>query len=169
MQPLRQAAEFRRLLDRVMTKPWVVHSKPPFGGPVQVLKYLARYTHRVAIGNRRILAVDDSGVTFRWRDRANANRSRTMKLSGVAFLRRFLQHVLPRGFPRIRHYGLLGNRKRATKLAACRLLLGAPMPTPSPVVAPYTAADHRCPACRSGQLHRRPWSPTQPLEFADTS
>jgi hypothetical protein len=169
LQQLSDRAAFAELLDCMMQKSWVVYSKPPFGGPVQVLKYLARYTHRVAIGNRRILAIDDSGVTFRWRDRANANRSRTMKLSGVEFLRRFLMHVLPRGFPRIRHYGLLGNRKRATKLAACRLLLGAPMPAPAAAVVPCEVADVRCPVCRSGRLTRQPWSTLRAPEVVDTS
>lgn len=172
LQQLGERAAFAKLLDRLMEQRWVVYSKPPFGGPVQVLKYLARYTHRVAIGNRRILAIDESGVTFRWRDRAHGNRARTMKLDGVEFLRRFLLHVLPRGFPRIRHYGLLGNRKRAAKLAVCRLMLGAPMPAPessAPEVLPFAAADCRCPACRSGTLVRRPWSALRAPEVADTS
>jgi hypothetical protein len=163
---------FAALLDELMAKPWVVYSKPPFGGPAQVLKYLARYTHRVAIGNRRILAVDDSGVTFRWRDRGDDHRARTMKLSGVEFLRRFLLHVLPRGLQRLRHYGLLGNRKRATKLAACRLMLGAPMPmlaAAAPKVAPFEAVDHRCPSCRTGKLVRLAWSALRSPEVVDTS
>lgn len=158
LQQLGERVAFARLLDTLMQKPWVVYSKPPFGGPEQVLKYLARYTHRVAIGNRRILDVDDSGVTFRWRDRADGSRSRTMKLSGVEFLRRFLLHVLPRGFQRLRHYGLLGNRKRATKLAVCRLLLGTTMPAPTVTVVPFETADDHCPACRTGRLVRQPWS-----------
>jgi hypothetical protein len=166
---LRDAAAFRQCLDRAMSNPWVVYSKPPFGGPVQVLKYLARYTHRVAIGNRRILDVGEQGVRFRWRDRGQGNRSRTMVLPGVEFLRRFLLHVLPRGFPRIRHYGLLGNRKRATKLAACRLQLEAPMPTANETaVAPCTGVGDQCPSCGSGRLVRHRWSPGQP-EPADTS
>jgi hypothetical protein len=172
LQPLGERAAFAAMLDRVMQKPWVVYSKPPFGGPAQVLKYLARYTHRVAISNRRILAVDESGVTFRWRDRTNSNRERTMKLDGVEFLRRFLQHVLPRGFTRLRHYGLLGNRKRATKLAVCRLALGAPMPaskTSGSDLLSVAAADGRCPACRTGTLVRRPWSALRTPEVVDTS
>jgi hypothetical protein len=170
LQRLGERAAFAELLDSLMQKSWVVYSKPPFGGPVQVLKYLARYTHRVAIGNRRILAIDDSGVTFRWRDRANGDRALTMKLDGVEFLRRFLLHVLPRGFARIRHYGLLGNRKRTAKLAACRLLMGAPMPAPAAVdVVPFEIADDRCPACRSGRLTRRPWFALRAPEVVDTS
>lgn len=173
LQRLRERAVFAALLDSLMQKSWVVYSKPPFGGPVQVLKYLARYTHRVAIGNRRILAVDESGVTFRWRDRASGDRERTMKLDGVEFLRRFLLHVLPRGFTRLRHYGLLGNRKRATKLAACRLQLGATMPAPVATTAdvvPFEAVDERCPACHRGRLVRpAAWNALRTPEVADSS
>jgi hypothetical protein len=103
-----------------------------------------------------VAGVGSDGVKFRWRDRANSNRSRTMVLPGVEFLRRFLLHVLPRGFPRIRHYGLLGNRARAVKLATCRLLLGAPMPAPATAgVEPTAIATERCPVCKSGRLVRR--------------
>ena len=155
LQHLIAPAAFAECLDRAMAKPWVVYSKPPFGGPLQVLKYLARYTHRAAIGNRRILDIGERGVKFRWRDRAHGDRSRTMVLSGVEFLRRFLLHVLPRGFPRIRHYGLLGNRGRAQKLAACRLALGATMPATTTVdTAPGPAPEARCPACGRGRLIR---------------
>jgi Putative transposase/Transposase zinc-binding domain len=156
LQRLGKPAAFAELLDRAMAKRWVVYSKPPFGGPVQVLKYLARYTHRVAIGNRRILEVSEVGVKFRWRDRADGNRPRTMLLPGVEFLRRFLLHVLPRGFARIRHYGLLCNRGRAVKLAACRLALGAAMPEPTAsAVAPAMPRDECCPGCKTGRLIRR--------------
>ena len=153
-----------------MAKSWVVYSKPPFGGPEQVLKYLARYTHRVAISNSRLLHVGAAGVRFRWRDSARGNRPRTMTLPGVEFLRRFLLHVLPRGFPRIRHYGLLGNRSRATKLAVCRLQLAAPMPLPpgTTVVVAFEARDDHCPSCRTGKLARRALSRRAP-EVADTS
>ena len=169
---LRDPQAFAECLDRAMATSWVVYSKPPFGGPVQVLKYLARYTHRVAIGNRRILAVGEAGVRFRCRDRGNSGRTRTMLLPGIEFLRRFLLHVLPRGFPRIRHYGLLGNRKRATKLALCRLQLGVPMPSPpaTVTVAPCGIATDWCPRCHSGRLVRRPLLISMPApEVADTS
>ncbi|MEO6596736.1 MAG: IS91 family transposase [Planctomycetota bacterium] len=170
LESLQNAASFTACLDRAMATPWVVYSKPPFGGPEQVLKYLARYTHRVAISNSRILDVSDRCVKFRWRDRAKGNLPRTMELPGVEFLRRFLLHVLPRGFPRIRHYGLLGNRKRATKLAVCRLQLGAPMPAcPSTAIVPCAMPDDRCPACRSGRIIRQRWSITKLPELADTS
>lgn len=109
-------------------------------------------------------------MTFHWRDRAHGNRSRTMVLSGVEFLRRFLLHVLPRGFPRIRHYGLLGNRVRAVKLAMCRLLVGAPMPAPAAaVVAPVVDADNRCHACKTGRLVRWQLTTLNEPETADTS
>jgi hypothetical protein len=94
-------------------KEWVVHAKPPFGSPEQVLKYLAGYTHRVAISDRRILAIHDDAVTFRYRDRTDGNRQRIMTLDGVEFLRRFLLHVLPTGFVRVRYFGFLANRGRA--------------------------------------------------------
>jgi hypothetical protein len=165
-------AEFAACLDRAMAQRWVVYSKPPFGGPVQVLKYLARYTHRAAIGNRRILEVGEGGVRFRWRDRAHGNRSRTMVLPGVEFLRRFLLHVLPRGFPRVRHYGLLGNRNRTVKLAACRLALGATMPEPTTsavVIAPAPAPAECCPACGSGHLIRRQFTAATVPAILDSS
>jgi len=171
LEPLRDPAAFARCLDRAMATPWVVYSKPPFGGPEQVLKYLARYTHRVAIGNRRILAIDENGVTFRWRDRAHGDRPRTMTLPGVEFLRRFLLHVLPRGFQRIRHYGLLANRCRAASLALSRLQLGATMPALDVVgsIVPFEAIDPRCPACGVGTLVRSPWPPVLTPQILDTS
>jgi hypothetical protein len=170
LQHLHDPAAFSQCLDRAMATPWVVYSKPPFGGPLQVLKYLARYTHRVAIGNSRILDISDDGVKFRWRDRAQGNRSRTMVLPGVEFLRRFLLHVLPRGFPRIRHYGLLANRSRTVKLAATRLQLGATMPAPVAAgLQPVTAASNRCPACKSGTLMRTPLAASREPVFLDSS
>lgn len=159
LEALRSPSCFARCLDRAMATPWVVYSKPPFGGPEQVLKYLARYTHRVAIGNSRILAIDDTSVTFRCRDRAQGDRTRSVTLPGVEFLRRFLLHALPRGLQRIRHYGLLANRRRAVNLALSRLQVGAAMPATAVVsVAPFAPFDVSCPACGQGQLHRRPYS-----------
>ena len=116
----RNFAAFLRTLFR---EEWVVYSKPPFGGPEHVLHYLARYTHRVAISNHRILAVNDSQVTFRWKDYAHHNKQRTMTLTCEEFLRRFLQHLLPKGFPRIRYFGWLANRRRSKLLLLCRDLL----------------------------------------------
>jgi hypothetical protein len=103
-------AEFLRTLFR---EDCVVYAKPPFGGPEHVLQYLARYTHRVAISNHRIIDVNHTHVTFRWKDYAHHSKPRTMSLPHEEFLRRFLQHVLPKGFPRFRYFGFLANRRRA--------------------------------------------------------
>jgi hypothetical protein len=136
---------FRRFLRTVFQHDWVVYSKPPFGGPDHVLQYLARYTHRVAISNHRILAVTESEVRFRWKDYANHSKKRTMTLTGEEFLRRFLQHVLPKGFLRIRYFGWLANRKRQKLLPLCRLLAKAPEPAPS---APDQQVPQTCPKCQ---------------------
>ncbi len=105
------------------TKAWVVYAKPPFGGPEQVLKYLARYTHRVAISNARLQKLEDGQVTFRYKDYADEHQCKTQTLTADEFLRRFVQHVLPRGFVKMRHYGLLANRRREERLTQCRTLL----------------------------------------------
>lgn len=149
---------FERLLDASVTHDWVVYAKPPFGGPQQVLKYLARYTHRIAISDRRLVSSDDRTVTFRWKDYAHGGRRpRTMTLDGGEFLRRFLLHVVPRSFMRIRHFGLLANRVRATNLATCRRLLllpSAASPPPPPVTAVADGVPDRpcCPLCGRGRL-----------------
>ena len=118
---------------------WVVYCKDPFGGPEQVLRYLSRYTHRVAISNRRLIAADDGGVSFRWKDYRieGPERWKTMTLSPAEFIRRFLIHVLPKGFHRIRHYGLFANGNRAENIAKARELLAVapPVPKPEPVKA----------------------------------
>jgi hypothetical protein len=139
-------AAWRRGLE---AKDWVVYSQPPFGGPAVVLKYLARYTHRVALGNSRLRSFDGERVTFTYKDYADAARTKTMTLDGVEFLRRWVQHVLPRGFVKIRHYGLLANRERAAKLAVCRhrlIAAGVACPTPVPPPGPRPPV---CPACGS--------------------
>ena len=100
----------------------MVYAKPPFGGPDQVLKYLARYTHRVAISNRRLLSMEDGRVSFEWKDYADGNKTKIMTLDAVEFIRRFLLHILPAGFVRIRQFGFLANRARRKKLALCRYL-----------------------------------------------
>jgi hypothetical protein len=120
---LAQPNAFVRWLTPLYGQEWVVYAKPPFGGPEQVLKYLARYTHRVAISNQRLLSLKDGQVTFRYKDYADSRRGKTMTLSAEEFLRRFVQHVLPRGFVKIRHYGLLAARGRNERLALCRRLL----------------------------------------------
>jgi hypothetical protein len=117
------ADQFEQALSAAAGTDWVVYAKPPFGGPEQVLKYLARYTHRVAISNHRLLDFEDGMVRFRYKDYAHGKRKRTMTLSALEFVRRLLLHVLPTGFMRIRHYGILANRHRREKLALCRQLL----------------------------------------------
>jgi hypothetical protein len=120
---LAEPGAFRAWLTPLYRQEWVVYAKPPFGGPEQVLMYLARYTHRVAISNSRLVALDGDQVTFRYKDYADDQRHKTMVLSAHEFLRRFLQHVLPSGFVKIRHYGLLANRYREANLRVCRALL----------------------------------------------
>jgi len=156
---------FEQLLDAAVRHDWVVYAKPPFGGPEHVLKYLARYTHRIAISNRRLLAIDGRTVTFAYTDYAHGggHRQRTMTLDGGEFLRRFLLHAVPSGFMRIRHFGLLANRGRGERLARCRQLLGVTPPAEattaaaaaaSAPLAAAAAADERpcCPSCGRGRL-----------------
>jgi len=145
-QRLANKPAFDAFLYTLSQQDWVVYAKPPFGGAEHVLHYLGRYTHRVAISNHRIVSVSDSQVTFRWKDYANKNKIRTMTLSCEEFLRRFLQHVLPKGFMRIRHFGLFANRKRKEKLALCRVLLNY-APEPELVDAPSGSALWKCPRC----------------------
>jgi len=125
----------------------VVYAKKPFGGPEHVLHYLARYTHRVAISNHRLVEVTDTHVSFRWKDYAHHSKRRIMSLSHEEFLRRFLQHVLPRGFPRIRYFGFLANRRRSAWLPLCRTLLAAE-PPPVPATPAATPSPWLCPCCQ---------------------
>jgi hypothetical protein len=148
---------FERLLDASMRHDWVVYAKPPFGGPTQVLKYLARYTHRIAISNRRLVANDDRTVTFTYKNYARGQRRRTMTLDGAEFLRRFLLHAVPPGFMRIRHFGLLANRVRAANLQRCRQRLAVEPPPPDATDPPprdreATGRHERCPICGIGRL-----------------
>ncbi|MFT4688270.1 MAG: hypothetical protein ACI9OD_000463 [Limisphaerales bacterium] len=124
LQPLATTASFEKWLAPIVGKNWHVYSKAPFGGPQQVLDYLSRYTHRVAITPRRLLALDEEQVTFAWRDYAHGNRRREMSLKLPEFLRRFCLHILPQGFVKIRHYGLLANCHRRKKVALARELIG---------------------------------------------
>jgi hypothetical protein len=134
----------------------VVYCKAPFAGPQQVLRYLSRYTHRVAISNRRLLAADDAGIAFRWKDyRADgASRWKTMRLHPHEFIRRFLIHVLPKGFHRIRHYGLFANTIRAENIATARALLNVAPPAADPPQQPDVEPDAPrvlpCPCPRCG-------------------
>jgi len=155
---------FADLVASVRRTEWVVYAKPPFGGPAQVLSYLGRYTHRVAISNDRLVKMEDGEVTFRWKDYRRGNQQGTMTLAASEFIRRFLLHVLPRGFQRLRQYGLLANRQRAVKLAVCRQLLGVAEAAGESTARPEgdQAADEavtgeslaRCPVCRTGQMQR---------------
>jgi hypothetical protein len=138
-------AAFVRKLHR---HKWVVYVKPPFGGPEQVLRYLGRYTHRVAISNHRLLAFDGDTVTFRWRDYAHGNVQRTMTVSAEEFIRRFLLHVLPKGFVRIRHFGFMANYQRSTSFELCRRLLRMAPDLPPPETGSATSA-RLCPTCQA--------------------
>jgi len=156
---LAQPTAFKRLLKSVRAREWWVYAKPPFGGPAQVLAYLGRYTHRVAISNQRLLSLKDGKVTFSWRDNRHGQLRSTMMLSAEEFMRRFLLHVLPRGFQRIRQFGLLANRRRG-ELARCRQLLGTPDQTVESLSQDYQAlyqtvtgtSLRQCPACRTGTM-----------------
>ena len=140
---------FERHLAPMKAKRWVVYSKPPFGGPEAVLAYLSRYTHRVAISNSRLLRFDESGVTFRYKDyrRAGADRQRSMTLAADEFMRRFLLHVLPKGFHRIRHYGLLAGATRKARLDHVRQLLGVASPATTDASVDPPDVRPLCPCC----------------------
>jgi hypothetical protein len=161
LQHLSDRQAFLRYLAPLRKSKWVVYAKPPFGGPERVLDYLGRYTHRVAISNHRLKELKDGRVTFAYKDYKDEQRQKLMTLSADEFLRRFLLHVLPKGFQRIRHYGLLGNRHRAENLARCRELLGVAAPIALPQhdfcerYRQLTGQDLlRCPECQQGQMRR---------------
>src|SRR5271169_1699801 len=162
LAPVRGRRGFVSHLRPVRKSKWVVYAKPPFAGPEQVLAYVARYTHRIAISNDRLIGIEEGKVRFRWKDYRNGNRLKTMALTANEFIQIGRAHVLPEGFQRIRYYGFLGNRCRQEKLARCRQLLAMPQPEPSACDA---AADYRdryeeitgtslteCPACHNGRM-----------------
>jgi hypothetical protein len=150
MARLAQPPAFEVLCRQARRIEWVVFVKPPFGGPAQVLKYLARYTHRVAISNQRLLSMENGRVTFAYKDYADGNKSKVMTLDATEFIRRFLLHILPRGFVRIRQFGFLANRTRGKKLALCRALLGA---IPLDRGGKIEKQDRKpCPACKIGHM-----------------
>ena len=157
---LAEPTAFAAWLDELCTQAWVVYCKPPFAGPEHVLAYLGRYTHRVALSNDRLVAVADGRVRFRWRDYADGDRVKLMELDIDEFLRRFLLHIVPDGFVRIRHFGLLANRRRAAALAQCRVLLTQPPPVERPesvrdLMLRLTGVDiERCPVCQQGRLQQ---------------
>ncbi len=144
--------ELERRLDHAARVKWVVYAKPPFGGPQQVLRYLARYTHKIAIGDHRLVDVDDDTVAFRYKDYADGNRTKVMRLDAGAFVGRFLQHVLPRHFTRLRSFDFLANTKKREWLLAIRAALGALPPAPK---ASPSVASCDCPRCGIGQLVAR--------------
>jgi hypothetical protein len=179
LDPLRERDAFRRHLAPVRRAKWVVYAKPPFAGPDQVLDYVGRYTHRVALSNDRLLDIEDGKVRFRWKDYRQGSRRKTMTLDADEFIRRFLLHVLPDRFQRIRYYGLLGNRHRGPNLARCRALLGMPEPEPDDTVKDYRdrceeltgVSLWECPVCRHGRMIQvevlEPGAPRPPIQ--DTS
>ena len=164
LEALSNRVAFAKHLAPASRVEWVVYAKPPFGGPKQVLEYLGRYTHRVAISNNRLREFSDGAVTFAWKDYRHESRNKTMCLDAHEFIRRFLLHVLPSGFQRIRHYGLLANRYREVRLSQCRNLLATPAPV---VVGEIDVEDYRdryqrltgvslrdCTHCGHGQMVR---------------
>jgi len=163
--PLADALRWRAFLQPLYAKDWVVYAKKPFGGPEQVLKYLTAYTHRVALSNRRLVQLSDSHVTLTYKDYADGCRRKELTLPTLEFVRRFALHIVPKGFVRVRHYGLLAHRDRGLRLAKCRALLGAkPAAPPAATAAPAAPAatapvnDARsdavaepCPGCGAAQ------------------
>src|SRR5215472_16069331 len=160
LEKLRDCGEFGCYLAPLRKAEWVVYAKRPFAGPQQVLDYVGRYTHRVAISNHRLLDVADGQVRFQWKDYRHQGQQKTMTLSAEEFIRRFLLHALPDGFQRIRYYGLLGNRHRQEKLARCRELLGMAAPLGAPPLGDYQDQHERltgsslreCPLCHRGRM-----------------
>ena len=156
MASLAKPGAFEALCRKAGKIKWVVFAKAPFGGPEKVLKYLARYTHRVAISNSRLISMEDGRVTFEWKDYADGNKTKIMTLDAVEFIRRFLLHILPNGFVRIRQYGFLANRARGEKLALCRSLLDAPAPIHHALgdreANPKEPVRKPCPICKKGHL-----------------
>ena len=162
LEPLRNPSSFLDYLAPLRETEWVVYAKRPFAGPEQVLDYVGRYTHRVAISNNRLLDIAEGKVTFRYKDYRHDAQQKTMTLSAEEFIRRFLLHVLPEGFQRIRYYGFLANRYREQKLAHCRDLLGMPAPESAISNAGDDYRDRyeeltgsslsKCPVCHQGRM-----------------
>jgi len=164
---LAEPSRFQAWLRNSQNTEWVVYAKPPFSGPEDVLQYLARYTHRVAISNGRLQSLENGRVSFRWRDSKAGNQIKTMTLDAVEFIRRFLLHILPTGFVKIRHFGFLASRNRAAALALCRQHLQASPHTAAAILAPEQpgppVAEHRCPVCHSGVLRTIEWLSAEQL------
>jgi hypothetical protein len=168
---LRKPAEFDRLLRQLRGVNWVVFAKRPFDGPDYVIRYLARYTHRVAIANGRLVEMQNGQVTFRWRDSFDGNQQKLMTLQAVEFIRRYLLHILPPGFVKIRHFGFLANRNRREALLLCRSLLSMPaIASTDPLTATQRQALKRtCPVCKIGTLHIVDWIPAGTFLAFDTT
>jgi hypothetical protein len=172
---LTHAQTFARFVAELRAESWVVYAKRPFGGPAHVLRYLGRYTHRVAISNARLVDLHDGTVRFRYRDYADGDRPKVMALSAEEFLRRCLLHVVPRGFVRIRYFGLLANRRRRATLDQCRVVLAAPTPAaaatePPPLTISAPDDVHRCPHCGAGIMRLTVvHAPVPPPAPGDTS
>jgi hypothetical protein len=166
---LADPARFQAWLNQLRQTDWVVYAKPPFGGPEHVLKYLARYTHRVAISNGRLLSLADDRVSSHWRDSKDSKRLKVMTLEAVEFIRRFLLHVLPPCFVKIRHFGFLANRNRSQALTLCRQYLQSALsdhPTPQVLTQQQRQAmEHRCPMRQRGTLHVVGWLSVAELIF----
>ena len=177
LTPLAEPTAFAAWLAKLRRHEWVVYAKPPFAGPEQVLQYLGRYTHRVALSNERLVALQDGVVHLRWKDYADGDRVKVMALGAQEFIRRFLLHVLPDGFVRIRHFGLLANRTRTAKLARCRHLLAQPPQAPRPepeslhaLMLRLSGIDiERCPVCQRGRLRITEVLPPVSAPVWDTS
>ena len=151
IQHLTESKAFAAFLRGLFRQDWVVYAKPAFGGPEQVVRYLGRYTHRIAISNHRLIAFDGDHVTFRWRDYARGNKQRLMTVSAEEFIRRFLVHVLPKGFVRIRHFGFMANAHRFASLARCRRLLSM-TPLISSTDVASAPSGWFCPNCRGPMM-----------------
>jgi hypothetical protein len=158
LKALREPRAFREFLRTLHRQDWVVYAKKPFGGPEHVLHYLSRYTHRVAISNHRLLSFKDGRVTFRWKDYAHGSKQRKMTLTAHEFIRRFLLHVLPRGFVRIRHFGWMANRNRGLRATQCRSLLEPASTRPTPLPA---SPARRCPHCGGAVVVRERFTARQ--------
>ena len=171
LKSLSKPDAFQALCEQAAAIDWVVHVKPPFGGPRRVLKYLTRYTRRVAISNHRLRAFENGRVSFEWKDYAHRSQTKLMTLDAVEFLRRFLLHVLPTGLVRIRQFGFLANRVRKSKLERCRTLLLARLPVPHSDGESGEVNDdtQRCPICKLGHLLLVEWLAVTPMTVPDTS
>ena len=167
--------EFEKLLSSIYSKEWIVYCKPPFKEAACVVEYLGRYTHRVAISNNRIVNIENGNVTFRWRDYKDSSKCKLMTVSADEFIRRFIIHILPSGFMKIRHYGFLGNRNKTTKLNLCKHLTNTPILLKEKIstlqlIKKITGRDFsKCPHCGSDKLNRCTLFPKSPHTTLQTA